>query len=67
VDTGKRIIPALIFNTRKVLPADKVFYAMPHKVEIHFLPAISVKENETAELLKERVFNVMSDYYLKNA
>lgn len=66
VDTGKRLIPALIFNTRKVLPADKVFYAVPHRVEIHFLEPISMLENESAEALRDRVFEVMRDYYERN-
>ncbi|MBA4166220.1 MAG: 1-acyl-sn-glycerol-3-phosphate acyltransferase, partial [Chitinophagaceae bacterium] len=39
-DTGKAIVPALIFNTRKVLPAGKIFYAMPHRLQIHFLPPV---------------------------
>ena len=66
-DTGKQIIPALIFNTRKVLPADKFFYAMPHPVEIHFLPPVSRFPDESADALRERVFGIMSEYYLKNS
>ncbi|MBL7696683.1 MAG: 1-acyl-sn-glycerol-3-phosphate acyltransferase [Chitinophagaceae bacterium] len=67
VDTGKSIVPALIFNTRKVLPADKTFYAMPHRVEIHFLPPMEVMEDESAEALRERVFGVMKEYYQRNS
>ena len=66
VDTGKSVIPALIFNTRKVLPADKTFYALPHKLEIHFLEPLVAQEGETAEELRERIFILMSEYYLKN-
>lgn len=66
LDTGKSMIPALIFNTRKVLPANKTFYAMPHKVEIHFLEPVAADEGETAEELRERVFILMSEYYKKN-
>jgi 1-acyl-sn-glycerol-3-phosphate acyltransferase len=64
LDTGKSIIPALIFNTRKVLPADKIFYAMPHRVEIHFLEPIVSLQSETAEELRDRIHKIMSDYYL---
>jgi 1-acyl-sn-glycerol-3-phosphate acyltransferase len=64
-DTGKPIIPALIFNTRKVLPAGKVFYAMPHPLQIHFLPAVEVNK-KSAEELREYVFRIMSDYYSSN-
>lgn len=66
-DTGKSIIPALIFNTRKVLPANKTFFAMPHPVEIHFLEPIKVLPDESADALRGRVFEVMKEYYLKTA
>jgi 1-acyl-sn-glycerol-3-phosphate acyltransferase len=65
-DTQKEIIPALIFNSRKVLPANKIFYAMPHPLEIHFLPAVQLQNNETAEQLKQRVHGIMQDYYISN-
>ena len=67
LDAEKSIIPSLIFNTRKVLPADKIFYAMPHRLEIHFLEPVVALAGETAEDLRERVFKVMFDYYLKHA
>lgn len=63
VDTGKPIIPAVIFNTRKALPADKTFYAMPHPLAIHFLPPVKAEENENAASLQHRVFDIMYDYY----
>ncbi|HUQ67161.1 MAG TPA: lysophospholipid acyltransferase family protein [Flavitalea sp.] len=67
LDTGKSIIPALIFNTRKVLPANKTFYAMPHPVEIHFLKPVIVEKTDTIDSLRERVFQIMSSYYLHHA
>src|SRR3954471_1319381 len=33
VETGKPIIPALIFNTKKIMPADKPFFLLPHVIE----------------------------------
>lgn len=66
VDTGKSIIPALIFNTRKVLPANKTFYAMPHSVEIHFLEPVSLIPGESADMLKDRLHKIMSDYYVEH-
>jgi 1-acyl-sn-glycerol-3-phosphate acyltransferase len=65
VETGKDIIPAVIFNTKKVLPLNKAFYFMPHKLGIHFLAPISV-QNKSAKELKEEVFSVMWDYYEAN-
>lgn len=65
-DTGKPIIPALMFNTAKVLPPGKIMYAMPHRLKMHFLPPVEVGD-QTAEELQKRVFEIMRDYYTKNA
>lgn len=62
VETGKALIPAVIFNTSKVLPR-KSFFFWPAKVEMHFLPAIDVA-GKTAQQLKEQAFSIMRDYYL---
>jgi 1-acyl-sn-glycerol-3-phosphate acyltransferase len=65
MDTGKRIIPAIIFNTQKVMPADKIFYCMPHALSIHFLPPVNIEQTDTAETLKQRVHRIMSEYYVR--
>lgn len=65
VDTGKSIMPAVIFNTAKVLPADKSFFFWPVKVKMHFLEPVSV-DSLTAEALKEKVFLLMKEYYVNN-
>lgn len=62
IETKKPVIPALIFYTSKVLPR-KPFFFWPHKVEIHFLPAVSI-ENKLPQQLKEEVFNLMKSYLL---
>ena len=67
LDSGKAIIPSLIFNTRKVLPASKPFFLIPHKMEMHFLPPVIAQPGESAQSLKERVYAIMHDYYIKNA
>jgi 1-acyl-sn-glycerol-3-phosphate acyltransferase len=64
VDTGKEIIPALIFNTDKVLPR-KPFFFWPTKVEMHFLPAVS-STGKSVKYLKEEVYDVMMAYYTKH-
>jgi 1-acyl-sn-glycerol-3-phosphate acyltransferase len=61
-ETGKDIIPALIFNTKKALPVNKKFFLWPHFLEIHFLPPVSVEEI-TSKDLKEKVFEIMWHYY----
>lgn len=65
VDSGKAILPAVIFNTTKVLPR-KPFFFWPAKVELHYLKPVSPNEYASMEKLKENVFNVMKDYYQKN-
>lgn len=63
IATRKAMIPGIIFNTRKVLPANKPFYLMPHRLEMHFLPPIAVEPNDTVETLKNRVHGIMTAYF----
>lgn len=62
VDTKKPIIPALIFGTKKAMPANKFFYLWPQKLEMHFLPPVE-STNTTVTELKEKVFRIMTNYY----
>jgi 1-acyl-sn-glycerol-3-phosphate acyltransferase len=62
--TGKAIIPAIIFNSKTVLPPAKPFFVRPHKLGLHFLDPIAPQPGENVEHLKERVFRVMWDYYV---
>ena len=61
-ETGHAILPAVLFNTKKVLPPGKFLYGWPGKMEIHFLPPVS-PNGLSPEELKEHVFNTMRDYY----
>lgn len=65
VDTRKEILPAVIFYTARVLPQHKTFYFWPHRVEMHFLPPVS-SENKTAQALKEEIFGLMHQYYVRH-
>lgn len=65
-DTGVAIIPAVIFNTKKILPANKGFYFKPHRIELHFLPPVQPSGFETDEELKNEVRKRMTEYYLSN-
>jgi 1-acyl-sn-glycerol-3-phosphate acyltransferase len=62
-ETQKQIIPAVIFYTSIVLPRNKTFYFWPHKVEMHFLEAIPVKDR-MAEDIKQEAFEKIRDYYI---
>jgi 1-acyl-sn-glycerol-3-phosphate acyltransferase len=66
VETNKAIIPVLIFNTKKALPVNKPFFFLPHRLQMHFLPAIS-PEKLTPEVLKEKVFNIMKEHYVRHS
>jgi len=65
--TGKAIIPALIFNTRKIMPGGKIFYFRPHRLSMHFLPPVAPAPDDTVETLKQKVFDIMRDYYAAHA
>lgn len=61
--TQKRILPCVIFGTKKAMPIDKKFYLLPTKLEMHFLPPVA--PHETVKILKEEVFNIMLEEYNK--
>ena len=64
--TGKSIIPAMIFNSRKVNPPSKGFFLLPYRLSMHFLEPMAPEEQDTVETFKERVFGVMKSYYETN-
>ncbi|PWV49044.1 1-acyl-sn-glycerol-3-phosphate acyltransferase [Chitinophaga sp. S165] len=68
VETGKPILPAVIFNTRKILPPGKIFYALPHTIDVHFLAPIRTEglSPEDVESLKERVYKTMWEHIERN-
>ncbi len=65
VDTGKAVMPAIIFNTAKVLPADKSFFFWPVKLRMHFLEPVPVGSYSIEEL-KDEVYRQMKEYYVKH-
>ena len=64
IDTGKPIIPSLIFNTKKVLPQHKTFFVWPHFLEMHFMEPVYLQNDDTVASLKQRIFEQMRDYYV---
>lgn len=65
VDTGKPIVPVVILNTKRILPAKPILIFRPGKIILNILPAISPVGHST-ETLKLLVFNIMADHYEKN-
>lgn len=64
-ETGHAIMPAVLFNTAKVLPMNKKFFFWPVRIKMHFLPPI-YPEGLSNDELNQKVFDVIKDYYLKN-
>jgi 1-acyl-sn-glycerol-3-phosphate acyltransferase len=64
VDTGKNMMPSVIFYTIKVLPR-KPFFFWPHRVEMHFLPPVMVA-GKTSQQLKEEVFQLMKNFIIEH-
>lgn len=62
-ETGKPIIPALIFGTKKALPLHKTFYFLPTRLRMHFLPPVD-PQGLSSDQLKEKVFLIMKDHFV---
>jgi 1-acyl-sn-glycerol-3-phosphate acyltransferase len=67
IETSVPILPALIFNTKKILPPGKAFYFWPSQMEMHFLPPVYVTQKENYESLKIKIHDIMSRYYIESA
>jgi 1-acyl-sn-glycerol-3-phosphate acyltransferase len=67
IETGKSIMPAVLFNSRKAMPPGKKFYLLPYRLSMHFLDPIAVQPGDDADTLKQKVFECMRKYYVENA
>jgi 1-acyl-sn-glycerol-3-phosphate acyltransferase len=63
LSTGHAIMPAIIFNTRKVMPASQAFFFRPCPLYMDFLDPVALSPGESLEGLKKRVFDLMSARY----
>lgn len=59
METGKKIIPAIITGTRQMLPHNKIFYYWPGKLSMTFLEPVDPTMFSSHTALKEHVFNTM--------
>lgn len=64
VECETSILPALIFNTKKVLPPGKIFFFWPSKMELHFLPPVIINKSDQFEIVKQKLHTMMSEYYV---
>lgn len=65
IETATPVIPALIFNTKKILPPGKKFFLLPHVIEMHFLPPHQ-PNGLPLPVLKQNIFETMRAYYIAN-
>jgi len=67
IETGKPIIPAVIFNTSKVLPSNRTFFFQPGKIEMHFLPPVATAGMQLNDIsnLRESIFHQMQETIIK--
>ena len=68
IKAQKPIIPALIFNTGKILPNNKTAWMRPMPIYFHFLEPISTEglTLDDTNQLKEKVYKLMEDYYVSH-
>lgn len=64
IDTQKPIIPVVLLNTKRILPATPSMYLRPGKIQMDILPPI-FPENHTVQTLKKEVYDIMANHYLK--
>ncbi|MFP5041026.1 lysophospholipid acyltransferase family protein [Parasediminibacterium sp. JCM 36343] len=64
-DTKTSIIPCVIIGTAKATPIHEPLFLFPTPLQLHFLPPVA-PENMTIEALKEKVFNVMQEFYINH-
>lgn len=64
-DMHKRVIPVVMFNTKKILPPGKFFYVMPHQIRMDILPPIESEKISMIDL-KEKIFSIMWDHFEAN-
>ena len=64
IDTQKPIVPVVLLNTKKILPAYPTMCFRPGKIQMDILAPIST-EGHTVESLKKLAFDTMAAHYLK--
>ncbi len=65
IDTKKPIVPVVLLNTKKILPAYPVFCFKPGKIQMDILAPIAT-EGHTVQSLKQLAFDTMSAHYSKH-
>lgn len=66
IDTQKPIVPVILLNTKKMLPAKPSMYFKPGKIEMHILPAV-YPQGHSINSLKDAIYDIMAAYYLEHS
>jgi 1-acyl-sn-glycerol-3-phosphate acyltransferase len=66
IKAQKPIMPGIIFNTAKILPHNKKWWARPTLIRIHFLKPIPTEGLTLEDVpgLKDHVHKIMETYYI---
>jgi 1-acyl-sn-glycerol-3-phosphate acyltransferase len=65
IETQKPIVPVVLLNTKKLLPAKPSMCFKPGKITMHILPAVYPK-GHTIDSLKQEIYDIMAKHYLEN-
>ena len=65
IETQKPIVPVVLLNSKKMLPAKPIMYFKPGKIIMNILPAV-YPQGHSIDSLKKTVYDIMANYYLEN-
>ncbi len=65
IKTNTPIVPVVIFNTKKILPANRVLYAWPHAISMYYLPPL-YPPFVSMEKLKEQIHTQMKEFIIQH-
>ena len=65
IETQKPIVPVVLLNSKKMLPAKPTMYFKPGKITMNILPAV-YPQGHSIDSLKKKVYDIMAAYYLEN-
>ena len=65
IETQKPIVPVVLLNSKKMLPAKPIMYFKPGKIIMNILPAVN-PQGHSIDSLKKTVYDIMANYYLEN-
>ena len=64
IETQKPIVPVVLLNSKKMLPAKPIMYFKPGKIIMNILPAVN-PQGHSIDSLKKTVYDIMANYYLE--